>query len=208
VADPPWQVKAGPGPGGYTLNDAGKQVWDGVSRPARSLSYPAMSVDELAAMPVSGVVAKDAHLYIWTINRYVAQTYDIARAWGFEPSTLLVWAKTPFGGGLGGTFGISTEFCLFCRRGSLPALSRVTGTWWNWKRPYDERGKPKHSAKPEAFQNMVEAVSPGPRLELFARRARPGWTVWGNEVEANTTAHQRREAAYGDAAGSQNGGQS
>ena len=49
---------------------------------------------------------------------------------------------------------------------------------WTWTRG-------KHSAKPEAFQDMVEAVSPGPRLELFARRARPGWTVWGNEVEAN-----------------------
>jgi N6-adenosine-specific RNA methylase IME4 len=42
---------------------------------------------------------------------------------------------------------------------------------------------------------MVEAVSPGPRLELFARRARPGWTVWGNEVEANDQAQFREERA-------------
>jgi N6-adenosine-specific RNA methylase IME4 len=95
---------------------------------------------------------------------------------------MLVWAKAPFGGGLGGTYGISTEYILFCRRGSLAAKKRVTGTWWNWKRQY-ENGYPKHSAKPEAFQNMVESVSPGPYMEMFARRKRHGWSTWGNEVE-------------------------
>jgi N6-adenosine-specific RNA methylase IME4 len=180
VADPPWAVKAGPAQGGYTLNADGKQVWDGVSRPSRELEYPTMTVEEICALKVP--VAKDAHLYLWTINAYVEASYRVARAWGFEPSTLLVWAKTPFGGGLGGTFGISTEFVLFCRRGSLRAKKRVTGTWWNWKRQYNADGKPQHSAKPEAFQNMVESVSPGPYLEMFARRPRPNWTAWGNEI--------------------------
>jgi N6-adenosine-specific RNA methylase IME4 len=122
---------------------------------------------------------------LWVINKYVEQAYSIAKSWGFTPSTLLVWAKNPLGGGLGGTFRITTEFVLFCRRGTLPALRKITGTWWNWKRPYDERGKPKHSAKPEAFQDMVENISPGPYLEMFARRKRPGWDVWGNEVESD-----------------------
>lgn len=184
VADPPWPVKAGRDLGGYVVKD-GVQVFDGTYSKARDLAYPSMSIADIQAMPVSGLVGKDAHLYLWTINHYVEHAYSVARAWGFSPSTLLVWAKTPFGGGLGGAFGISTEFCLFCRRGNLRASARVKGTWWNWKRPYDERGKPRHSAKPEAFQDMVETVSPGPYLELFARRPRPGWTVWGNEVKPN-----------------------
>ena len=141
------------------------------------LPYPTMPVADIAAMPVSGVADKDAHLYLWTINRYVENAYSVARAWGFTPVKLLTWVKVPMGLGLGGTFCNTAEFCLFARRGTLKALSRVDRTWWQWKRG-------RHSAKPEAFQDIVERVSPGPRIELFARRARPGWTVWGNEVES------------------------
>jgi len=185
VADPPWEVKAGPTLGGYKLRD-GVQVFNVSNAKARDLEYPTMAIDEICALPVKEMADAGAHLYVWTINKYVEQTYAVARAWGFEPSTLLVWAKQPMGGGLGGTYGISTEYVLFCRRGSLPAKKRVTGTWWNWKRPY-ENGAPKHSAKPEAFQNMVESVSPGPYLEMFARRKRHGWHTWGNEVTNDVT---------------------
>jgi N6-adenosine-specific RNA methylase IME4 len=75
------------------------------------------------------------------------------------------------GGGLGGVYRVSTEFVIFARRGSLRQLSSVRGTWFNWKRPYNAQGKPKHSAKPPAFFDQVEAVNPGPRLELFARES-------------------------------------
>jgi N6-adenosine-specific RNA methylase IME4 len=182
VADPPWKVKAGRDLGGYVVEN-GKQVWDETHQAARDLKYPAMTVEEICALPVAQLAEENAHLYIWTINKYVEQTYAVARAWGFEPSTMLVWAKTPFGAGLGGAYGISTEYVLFCRRGTLPAKGRVTGTWWNWKRPYNEAGKPQHSAKPEAFQTMVESVSPGPYLELFARRKRHGWASIGNGID-------------------------
>lgn len=165
VADPPWDVMRGPD---YNSNG-----------PSKPLPYPTMTLAEIEDRPVSGVAAKDAHLYIWTINKYIEQTYAIARAWGFKPSCLLTWAKKPHGIGIGGTYGQTSEHVLFARRGTCKALRRVDSTWWTWPRG-------KHSAKPEAFQDMVEAVSPGPRLELFARRARPGWTVWGNEVEAKT----------------------
>jgi N6-adenosine-specific RNA methylase IME4 len=151
---------------------------------SRPLVYPTMTVAEIEAMPVASVSDKDAHLYLWTINRYVENAYSVARAWGFEPSTLLVWAKRPKGRGLGETWPTFTEYCLFARRGTLKATTRGPSNWWTWTRG-------KHSAKPEAFQDMVETVSPGPRLELFARRARPGWTVWGNEVEANAPGHFR-----------------
>jgi N6-adenosine-specific RNA methylase IME4 len=175
VADPPWPMKAGPLRGREGFLDA-----KGASRP---LAYPTMSVEEIAALPVADVAADHAHLYLWAPNRYLRDAFDVARAWGFSYSTTLVWSKRVMGGGLGGCYGISTEFVLFCRRGTLRATGKVKGTAFTWKRPYDERGKPRHSAKPTEFFDMVEQVSPGPRLELFARDIRPGWDVWGNEVD-------------------------
>jgi len=142
----------------------------------KGLQYPQMTVQEIAALQVPA--ERDAHCYIWTINKYVRDTYDVMAAWGFEPVTLLTWAKAPMGLGLGGTFCNSAEFILFGRRGSLRATGRIDRTWWQWKRG-------KHSVKPEAFQDIVEQVSPGPYLEMFARRRRMGWDVWGNEVESD-----------------------
>jgi N6-adenosine-specific RNA methylase IME4 len=173
VADPPWDVKAGPPPSGdgekWGRPNGGN---GGASRP---LKYNTMTVEEIAAMPVKEKANDDAHLYIWTINAYVRETYDIARAWGFEPSTMLYWLKSPMGIGLGGAFSLCVEPILFCRRGKLAAKKRLDRNWWNWPRG-------RHSAKPEEFQTIVESVSPGPYLELFARRERPGWTTWGNEA--------------------------
>lgn len=178
VADPPWDTKRGryggdPGLGFLSAN-----------QDSRPLAYETLTPEAIAALPVLEHVAAAAHLYLWTTNGYLRAAFDIAVAWGFTYSTTLVWAKKPMGGGLGGTYGISTEFCLFCRRGSLAAKQRVTGTWFPWKRPYDERGKPRHSAKPPAFMEMVEQTSPGPYLELFAREARLGWDRWGDEVDS------------------------
>lgn len=130
------------------------------------------SVPQIAALPVADLAHPDgAHLYLWATNGFL-----------FRRSTVCVWAKTPMGGGLGGAFGISTEFWIYARHGQLAPLTRVRGTWFNWKRPYDERGKPRHSAKPGEFFQLVETVSPGPRVELFARDARAGWDNWGDQA--------------------------
>jgi N6-adenosine-specific RNA methylase IME4 len=64
---------------------------------------------------------------------------------------------------------------IFARRGSLASLSKQTSRWYRWPRS-------EHSAKPEAFLDLVEQVSPEPRLELFARRQRLGWDTWGDEA--------------------------
>lgn len=178
VADPPWQVANGPA---GSARGAGWAGHDGRSRP---LAYPTMSVDAIAALPVGELAADDsAHLYLWTINRYVEDAYSVARAWGFTPSTLLTWCKAPMGSGLGGAFGISTEHVLFCWRGRAATRRATTRTtWFRWKRPYDDRGKPMHSGKPEAFYDLVREASPGPYLELFARRQRLGWDTWGNQA--------------------------
>jgi len=181
VVDPPWPQKgAGPLKGGHGEGFVG-------TAGSLPMPYGVMSLREIAALQVPAVAdPAGAHLYLWTTNGFLADAFDIVKAWGFRYSTTLVWAKTPMGGGLGGAYGISTEFCLFARRGNLPALGRVRGTWFNWKRPYDERGKPMHSAKPPAFYEMVETVSPGPNLELFARRSRLGWDAWGDQAPLPT----------------------
>jgi N6-adenosine-specific RNA methylase IME4 len=135
-----------------------------------------MTIDEIASLPVDGLAEKDAHLYLWTTNRYLFDAKTVAEAWGFRYAQILVWAKTPKGLGPGGTWAQSTEYVLFCRRGSLKSLRRFDSTWFNWKRMGNA-----HSRKPDAFLDMVEQASPGPYVELFARRARFGWDYWGDQ---------------------------
>jgi N6-adenosine-specific RNA methylase IME4 len=140
---------------------------------ARPLDYQVMSVSDIAALPVRSVAADGCHLYLWTTQSFLRDAYAVLDAWGFKQGALLVWSKPPKG--VVGTWVCSAEFCIFGRRGSLGHKRRNIGTVFEWPRGA-------HSAKPEAFQDMVESVSPGPYLEMFARRPRLGWTVWGNEV--------------------------
>jgi N6-adenosine-specific RNA methylase IME4 len=176
VADPPWPH---PDSGKRTLSTAG--FWAERHVGTRSVvPYGRMSLEDIAALPVGELAEDDAHLYVWTTNRFLLDAYRIVDSWGFRPSTLLVWCKEPRGLGLGGAFTITTEFVLFARRGSLPPLARSDSTWFRWKRPY-VNGVAAHSHKPEGFIDLVEQTSPGPYVELFARRARFGWDYWGDE---------------------------
>jgi N6-adenosine-specific RNA methylase IME4 len=173
VADPPWPQKAR---GAHIRTGSG---WnhDGATQ-SKPMVYPTMTIEEIASYPVSDLAAADSHLYLWTTSRFIADAFIVLKAWGFSYSTMLVWAKPYMGSGLGGSYRLSSEFILFGRRGSLPATARVDGNWFLWQRPFPLR----HSGKPKEFFEMVEAVSPGPRLEMFARGSRPGWDVWGDEA--------------------------
>ena len=135
-----------------------------------------MSLEEISTLDVATLAAPDAHLYLWTINAYLRESYTVAEAWGFEPSSVLTWCKKPHGLGLGGTYVHTTEFVLFCRRGNLAAKRRHDSSWFDWPR------RRPHSTKPFEFFELVERVSPGPYLELFARQARPGWVAWGTDA--------------------------
>src|SRR5438046_3571772 len=184
VADPPWKLEMGDL---RTMNGEVKPrkgndpVQNNVE--IAELQSPTMTLEEISALQIPA--ADDAHLYVWTINRYIEHTYDIARAWSFEPSTMLYWLKQPMGLGLGGAFVPCVEPILFARRGKLPVKSRCDRNWWGWPRG-------KYSAKPEGFQTVVESVSPGPYLEMFARRKRPGWQSWGNEVASDVILTPKR----------------
>lgn len=188
VVDPPWPQKGGgslPRYGRRTVSLGGVSGFTDAGGRSLDLPYRTMLLSGIVALEVPA--AADAHLYLWTTSGFLADAFTVLRAWGFTYSTTLVWAKAPIGHGLGGAYGIATEFVLFARRGSLPALSKVGRNWFTWKRPYDERGKPQHSAKPEEFYAMVEQVSPGPYLDMFARRPRLGWDVWGDEAPGSIT---------------------
>ena len=159
VADPPWDVKRG-------------CEWAS-NGPTRDLEYPTMSIEEIAALRIPA--HQDCVMFIWTINKYLRETYDIAEAWGFRPCQLLTWAKQPRGIGLGGNFTQTSEHILMARRGSVTPKRRWDTSWWAWRRA-------RHSQKPEDFQNTLEKMYHGPYLEMFARRRRAGWDTWGNEV--------------------------
>jgi len=159
VADPPW-----PSVHQRSTYHRGK--------PERH--YPTMPVREIAALPVGGLAAPDAHLWIWGVNRLLGDAYAVARAWGFTPMTLLTWCKP--GPGMGYYLRNNTEHCLLATRGRPMVPERApSSSWYLWPRG-------RHSRKPGEFFAVAREVSPGPYLELFARDARDGWDCWGNEV--------------------------
>lgn len=167
VADPPWHYE--PLPVGRTPKGV---EHDGRTTP---LPFDSMTVEEIAALPVSDLAATNAHLYLWTTNRYLRPAFDVMAAWGFRYSQALAWCKTPMGLGPGATFANTMEFVLVGKRGSLAPIRRWETAWFNWPRTTV------HSKKPDALLDIVEQVSPGPYVELFARRARFGWDYWGDQ---------------------------
>jgi N6-adenosine-specific RNA methylase IME4 len=140
-----------------------------------------MPMAEIKALPIPA--DDNAHLYLWTTNAFMREAHEVAEAWGFKPKTIVTWVKTKVADRasvsmrMGYYFRGATEHCLFAVRGKMRLNVRNLPTAFLWPRIGQ------HSRKPDAFFEMVETATPGPYLELFARRARPGWTVWGNEVD-------------------------
>jgi len=147
------------------------------------MPYQTMSVDEIAAMPVGKLAADDCELYLWTTQKYLPESFRVVEAWGFRYCGVLTWCKTPRGTGQGGLYCPTTEFLVHGRKGKMPQEKRrQDSTWWNITRPHNA-----HSAKPEFFTDVIEAMSDGPRVELFARRQRLGWHTWGNQAFCHTS---------------------
>ena len=143
--------------------------------------YRTMSLARITALPVGHLAARDAHLWLWTTNALLPKAYEVAEAWGFTVRSPLTWVK--FRLGLGGRYQLrnATEQLLFCTRGKAPLGSRSQPTWFN--APVAE-----HSRKPAEQFAIIERVSPGPYLELFARRrpeSNQPWAVWGDQVASD-----------------------
>jgi N6-adenosine-specific RNA methylase IME4 len=157
-ADPPWRYD----------NTA--------ARGAAAKHYSTMSIDALCDLPVSALVAENAHLHLWTTNGLLPDAFRVVEAWGFRYKSCLVWIKPQLG--MGNYWRVSHEYLLFGIRGKLPFRDNSQRSWIKSRRR-------RHSAKPYAVRELVERVSPGPYLELFGREEIPfsQWTVFGNEVE-------------------------
>ena len=143
--------------------------------------YRTMSLARIKALPVGALAARDAHLWLWTTNALLPTAYEVAEAWGFTVRSPLTWVK--FRLGLGGRYQLrnATEQLLFCTRGRAPLGSRSQPTWFN--APVTD-----HSRKPAEQFAIIERVSPGPYLELFARRrpeSNQPWAVWGDQVDSD-----------------------
>lgn len=176
VADPPWPGDWWP----HGKRQAGASSGCSKVYDPTEPTYGLMTLDDICAVPVAEWVAADAHLYLWVPDTHLVEgnAARVARAWGFKPGRLIVWRKKNLG--LGKFPRPAHEAFAVCTRGSLPFNVSGETSVQDWKQPYLGRAKI-HSAKPDGMLDLVERASPGPYLEMFARRARFGWDYYGDQ---------------------------
>jgi N6-adenosine-specific RNA methylase IME4 len=169
LIDPPWRFS----------NRTGKMA----PEHRRLRRYPTMSLEEIQALDVGSVALAQSHLYLWVPNALLAEGLETMRAWGFTYKTNIVWYKVrkdggPDGRGVGFYFRNVTELLLFGVKGRLrtfaPGRRQVNVVISR---------KEEHSKKPAEIYNIIEACSPGPYLELFARFRVSGWEQLGEQVD-------------------------
>lgn len=136
--------------------------------------YPLMKLEDIKSLDIPA--EDNAHLYLWTPNSLLPQALEVMKAWGFEYKTCITWAKHR--SIFGYYFKGQTEQLLFGVRGKLPPNDRKQTTLVNAKIR-------KHSQKPDEVYDVIEKVSPGPYLEMFARAKRENWFSWGNQIESD-----------------------
>lgn len=170
LADPPWQF----------INRTGKMA----PEHKRLSRYGTMDADAICALPVTEIAALTAHLYLWVPNALLPEGLRVMQAWGFSYKSNIVWHKIRKDGGSDGRgvgfyFRNVTELVLFGVRGKNARTLQPGRTQVN----YLSTRKREHSRKPDEIYGIIEACSPGPRLELFARGVRPDWNSWGNQAD-------------------------
>jgi N6-adenosine-specific RNA methylase IME4 len=168
LADPPWRY----------ANTA--------TRGSVGPVFPTMTLSELAALPIAALAAPDAHLHLWVTDAFLLKVEPLIEAWGFHYSgAKLTWVKTtqtleqgmPQAKiGLGNYWRHADEVCLLGTRGTLVAQHHQLPLWCMAPPPRDAL-----CTKPDRARDLIEQLSPPPYLEVFGRRAMPGWTVWGNQ---------------------------
>jgi N6-adenosine-specific RNA methylase IME4 len=170
LADPPWQF----------TNKTGKIA----PEHKRLARYATLSFQDIRALPVAAVTRDTAHLYLWCPNALLPEGIAVMQAWGFTYKSNLVWHKVRKDGGSDGRgvgfyFRNVTELILFGVKGkdarTLAPGRRQVNLLATRKR--------EHSRKPDEQYAIIEACSPGPFLELFARGTRKGWAMWGNQAD-------------------------
>ena len=170
MADPPWRFQ----------NRTGKVA----PEHTRLSRYSTMGLEDIANLRVKDVIAEKAHLYLWVPNALLKEGLYVMESWGFKYKTNIIWHKIrkdgePDGRGVGFYFRNVTELVLFGTHGSncrtLPPGRKQVNFLKSRKR--------EHSRKPDEIYDLIEACSPGPYLEMFARGSRRNWACWGDEAE-------------------------
>jgi len=182
LADPPWRF----------ANRTGKVA----PEHGRLNRYDTLTPDQIKELPLDRCIAAAAHCYLWVPNALLREGLDVLEAWGFTYKTNIVWHKVRRDGGSDGRgvgfyFRNVTELVLFGVRGSMRTL-RPGRTQTNLL----ATRKREHSRKPDELYPIIEACSPGPYLELFARYPQPGWTVWGEEASQDVEPRGKQYPAY------------
>lgn len=173
VADPPWRFD------------------DKLGKRGASSKYQTLTAEQIKWHPeYRPLVTRPRHavLFLWRVSAMQAQAIEVAESWGFQVHSELVWEKTTTRGndhfGMGYIVRGAHETCLICTRGKIRPLHR--GQRSRFRAPVG-----RHSEKPERFFEIVERLMPGPYIELFARRQRPGWVCLGKQAQQQ----QRRRRA-------------
>jgi N6-adenosine-specific RNA methylase IME4 len=163
-ADPPWRYEN-----------------PGIGTPGRRIEnhYPTMPLEEICALPIGEIAHDDAVLFLWVTVPMLEHCWRVIDAWRFKYRTNMAWAKDKIGTGYWARN--QHEHLLICKRGAMPHPPENA-------RPASlvEAPRLEHSAKPEVFYEIIEAMYPGLRkIELFSRNQREGWTPWGNQLGAS-----------------------
>ena len=172
--DPPWSFEVYSGKGKQRSAERHYDTWP---------------LERIEALPVGALAADDCALLLWAVWPELDGALQVINAWGFEYKTHgFLWVKTTESAesitldgaglhwGMGYATRSNTEVCLLAKRGEPLRLDE--GVHSVIVAPAGQ-----HSAKPDEAYRRIQRLYPGPYLELFARRPRDGWTVWGNEVD-------------------------
>lgn len=158
VADPPWQYRNIKTGGSMCSGSAAK--------------YPTMTTDDICNLDIiKKICADDSVLFLWSTVPMIEDALKVMRAWGYKYKTMIVWRKIMILG-MGFWFRGQVELCLLGVRGNVKAF--------RCQKPNFIQSKVrKHSQKPEEFFELINDITPNPKIELFARNKRKGWTTWG-----------------------------
>jgi len=163
LADPPWE---------YRNKRTGGSMESGAAS-----KYPVMPTKAICRLPVREITDDNSVLFLWATVPLLQDAFCVLTEWGFEYKTAIFWRKI-MSLGMGFWFRGQVEVCMMGIKGKIRAF--------RCQKPNFIQAKvSQHSEKPEEIYNLIEEVSPEPRIELFARRRRPGWNCWGNEVESD-----------------------
>jgi N6-adenosine-specific RNA methylase IME4 len=163
VIDPPWPIE---------------KLQRKVRPNQINMDYPMMSIEQIKSIKIANISEENSVCFLWTIQKYLPISFDILSAWGFKYQRTLTWDKSNglclFG------FHHRSEFVLFGYKGKLDMYPRrkAIPTVFQAKSPY-------HSAKPDEFYQMISCFNE-PRIDIFARKQREGFDVFGNEINCDS----------------------